>query len=255
MRAKRVARRRAAASTWQSLVRRRTAASLMSSPWVPLEANPELFSEWCASLGLDRKKYAFHDVFGLDDELLAMVPAPVEAVLFLFPCTPATEAEREHEDVAPDADLLWFKQTIGNACGTIGLLHAVANSRARAALPPGSPLAGLFDKAESLAPEERTRLIAESDALQQTHASIAAQGQSDAPAADEDVDLHFVAFVRSASGALIELDGRRSGPIVRAAHVPEDGLLSATAHFVQTHYMARDPDAVQFNLIALGPAV
>jgi len=225
------------------------------SPWVPLEANPELFSEWCAALGLDRTKYAFHDVFGLDEELLAMVPAPVEAVLFLYPLTPATEAERGHEDVAPDADLLWFKQTIGNACGTIGLLHAVANSRARAALSTGSPLATLLDKAQSLAPEARTRLIAESHALQQTHASLAAQGQSEAPAADEDVDLHFVAFVRSASGSLIELDGRRLGPIVRAAHVPEGGLLSATAHFVQTHYMARHPDAVHFNLIALGPAV
>ncbi|WFD21835.1 ubiquitinyl hydrolase 1 [Malassezia equina] len=227
----------------------------MASPWVPLEANPALFSEWCAALGLDRTKYAFHDVFGLDEELLAMVPAPVEAVLFLFPLTPATEAEREQEKAASDDHLLWFKQTIGNACGTIGLLHAVANSRARAALQAGSPLATLLDKAPSLTPEERTRVIAESHDLQQTHASLAAQGQSEAPAADEDVDLHFVAFVRSASGALIELDGRRSGPIVRATDVPEKGLLSATAHFVQSHYMARNPDAVQFNLIALGPAI
>ena len=46
--------------------------------WVPLEANPELFTAWCERLGLDTQRYAFHDVFGLDEELLAMVPQPVQ---------------------------------------------------------------------------------------------------------------------------------------------------------------------------------
>jgi len=51
----------------------------------------------------------------------------------LFPITPAYEKARKERDElvkseeAPK-DIMFFKQTIGNACGTMGILHAVANS-------------------------------------------------------------------------------------------------------------------------------
>jgi hypothetical protein len=104
----------------------------------------------------------------LFQDLLAMVPGPVIAVLLLFPITKATEEARKAEQgehaVLPWAacvlsparclaacrsdfaltfgaaeievkgqqvspSLYYMKQTIGNACGTIALLHAVANNR------------------------------------------------------------------------------------------------------------------------------
>lgn len=89
--------------------------------WVPLESNPELYTAWSQSMGLDTSKYAFVDVYGLDDDLLAMVPQPVEAVLCLFPITKENEAVMRDEDdkvehfVGPEKDgqLFWFKQTVG----------------------------------------------------------------------------------------------------------------------------------------------
>ena len=75
------------------------------------------------------------DVFGLDDELLAFVPAPVLAVILLYPLTDESEARRLEElelepatrmGSVPDS-LFYMKQTIGNACGTIALMHCLAN--------------------------------------------------------------------------------------------------------------------------------
>jgi len=85
-------------------------------------------------------------VFGLDSELLGLVPRPVAAVMLLFPITDKYEDARIEEDKkleqlqgeADNAnngansnkdDVFFVKQTIGNACGTMGLIHAICNNR------------------------------------------------------------------------------------------------------------------------------
>lgn len=91
--------------------------------------------------------------------------------------------------------------------------------------------------------------------LRSAHASTAAQGQTAAPTAEDDVDLHFVAFARSSTGALVELDGRQDGPVERVPYIERNELLSRTAHVIQQHYMAVDPDQVQFSIVALSQSV
>ena len=90
-------------------------------------------------LGLS-SELAWHDVFSLDDpSLLAFIPRPAHALLLVFPVSSAYEKTREEEDAplleytgsGPDEEVLWFKQTIGNACGLYGLIHAVCNGVTR----------------------------------------------------------------------------------------------------------------------------
>ena len=78
----------------------------------------------------------FHDVFSIDDpDLLSFIPRPAHALLLIFPVSQTYEKFRYEEDKDKDdyqgcgggEDVLWYKQTIGNACGLIGLLHGVSN--------------------------------------------------------------------------------------------------------------------------------
>ncbi len=71
-------------------------------------------------LGLSSTEFQFHDVYGTDPDLLAMVPSPVLAVLLLFPCTEASglarqeEAERiERDGQVVDPAVYFCKQTVG----------------------------------------------------------------------------------------------------------------------------------------------
>lgn len=72
---------------------------------------------------------------GFDPELLAMLPPDVEAVIFLFPITEAYEKFKDEEEAhlikleqSISPDVVFFKQTIANACGMIALLHSVASN-------------------------------------------------------------------------------------------------------------------------------
>jgi ubiquitin carboxyl-terminal hydrolase L3 len=107
--------------------------------FVPLENNPEVMTSLLHNLGLSHK-VAFQDVFSIDEpELLAFVPRPAYALLLVFPVSDTYEKFRSEEDSAKEEysgkgegeEVVWFKQTIGNACGMIGVLHAVSNGPAR----------------------------------------------------------------------------------------------------------------------------
>jgi len=118
--------------------------------WLALESNPDVVNKYIHAMGVD-EKWMFVDVIGTDPELLEMVPRPAMGVLLLFPITEkVTKAEEEErlkletEGQITDQKVWFMKQTIGNACGTIGVLHALANIYDKLSLPEDSPLQQFF---------------------------------------------------------------------------------------------------------------
>lgn len=82
---------------------------------------------------------SFHDVYSITDpDMLAFVPRPAAALLLVFPVSPSYETSRTNEDKdkaeyegrGAGEPVIWYKQTIRNACGLIGILHALSNGLA-----------------------------------------------------------------------------------------------------------------------------
>ena len=107
--------------------------------FIPLESNPDVFTELAHKLGLSTS-LVFEDVLSLDDpELLGFLPRPAFALILVFPTTDDYEKRVQDEDAKVEefrtsggaGDLVFFKQTINNACGLYAILHAVCNGEAR----------------------------------------------------------------------------------------------------------------------------
>ncbi|KAF8537772.1 ubiquitin carboxyl-terminal hydrolase, family 1 [Trichophaea hybrida] len=231
--------------------------------YLPLESNPEVFTQLIHKLGVSQD-LSFEDVYSLDDpSLLSLVPRPVFALILVFPTSEvyeqqkaASEAKREtYDGSGKDEDVVWFRQTINNACGLYGILHAVCNGGAKDFIKPDSALAKIMDVCIPLAPEERAQQLEASDDLEKAHHSAATQGDSSVPAnAEDDVDFHYVCFVKShKTGHLYEMDGRCKGPIDRGMLLSRDeDLLDENSLNIIREYIQRENGGnLNFSLMAL----
>lgn len=232
------------------------------SSWIPLESEPQVLSSWAKKAGLATRQFEFCDVFGLDPDLLALVPKPVKAVLLVFPIADTIEGARKAEDARivqeggqppVDPSLIFIKQTIPNACGTIALLHAILNTDVTIA--PKSALAKFQAECMEQTPEERGKLLEQTKIFADIHEQAAQGGQSAIPKNNE-TDLHYVVFVlapapETGEQRVIELDGRRPVPVDRGVCPPE-GLLNAVAKIVKEKYIIFS-SSLQFSMIALAP--
>jgi len=210
----------------------------------------------------------FGDIYGLDDELLAMVPQPVKAVILLFPLKGDFKEKRDAryaqklQEVGQghvDPTVIWIKQTIGNACGTMAMLHALANSPVE--FEPESPIAQFIDLCKAKTPLERAKLLENTTLFKSIHAETAVTGQT-APPKDLNVDLHFTCFVEAPDASvrtstrggytkrLIELDGSRDGPM---DHGYVDDFLKGVAKVVKEDFIGNS-ESLEFTMMYLGPS-
>lgn len=120
-----------------------------------------------------------------------------------------------------------------------------------------SDLQNLIKDAIPLAPLERADLLYNSQALESAHQSAASQGQSNAPDATDDIDLHFVCFIKDEKNNLWELDGRRKGPLNRGQLSEDEDVLSEKAlDLGPRKFLARELEngELRFSLITLAPS-
>jgi hypothetical protein len=74
-------------------------------------------------------------MFSLDDEMLTFVPQPCLAVILLFPYEEMQKFKAEEraaieqggQTISPK--VFYMKQLIGNACGTVAVMHALGNNQ------------------------------------------------------------------------------------------------------------------------------
>ena len=118
--------------------------------YIPLQSNPEVFTQLIHNLGVS-KSHRFVDVLSIEDpDLLVLVPRPVLALILVFPTSYVDEKQKNEEeewfaDNAGSGDreqVMWFKQSVNNACGLYGVLHAISIGDARAAIC--EPLLSLY---------------------------------------------------------------------------------------------------------------
>ena len=183
--------------------------------WPPLESNPEIFTDYMRQCGLP-SAWAFGEIYGFDEDLLAFVPQPVLAVIVNAEFLKKAE-DRVRGDLAV-ASQYYMKQTnvLDNACGVIACIHAVLNNigDGKIALSEGSKLSNYLNQTKDVTPAERATILENFTDFQQVHKGYAAQGQSNQAAEQSQVKHHFTAFVINANGQLIELDGCKQGPLV-----------------------------------------
>ncbi|XP_010766601.1 ubiquitin carboxyl-terminal hydrolase isozyme L1 isoform X2 [Notothenia coriiceps] len=194
------------------------------------------------------ENWRFVDVLGLESEQLSAVPKPCCAMMLLFPLTQQHESFRKQQTdkVADSSEVYFLKQTAVNSCGTIALLHAVANNKSKLTFESDSALKKFLDETANMSADDRAKHLEKNQAIYEAHNEVAVQGQC-RPEADK-VNFHFIAFV-NANGQLHEFDGRMNGPVKHGD--TKDGSFITDASKVCRGFMEREQGEVRFSAVAL----
>lgn len=227
--------------------------------FIPLENNPEVFTELVHHLGVS-EKLSFHDVYSISEpDLLAFVPRPCHALIFISPGdvyyrVHGRDEPREikYDGSGNEEPVVWFKQTIGNACGLIALLHSVTNGSACEYINPDSILDNILKEGLPLKPQARADVLYNSTELEKVYMAAAVQGDSAAPPAEDHVGYHFLSFVKGRDGHLYELEGSFNGPVDLGELSEEDDCLSPKALEIGVgRYVEKAEGNMEFSIIAL----
>ncbi|GJN02163.1 hypothetical protein PR202_ga19487 [Eleusine coracana subsp. coracana] len=219
----------------------------------------------------------FCDVYGLDDEMLAMVPQPVLAVLLLYPQDRIKESQASTASSVvtkePGKNVYFTKQTVGNACGTVGIIHALGNAASRIKLGQGSYFDRFYKQTADMDPTQisRAACLEEDQEMENAHSVAVTAGDTEygyllfvvisvdhlslsifTMQAKDGVIEHYVCF-SCVDGELYELDGGKSQPIYHGPSSP-DNFLQDAAKVIKAR-VAEYSHSNNFNVMALSSRI
>lgn len=235
--------------------------------WFPLESNPDALNHYISKLGFNTSLYSFVDVYAIDDECLLYFPPGCLGLVMLYPITEVQEEYRklESQEMMKDNDTnnysnshKWFiKQRIGNACGTIGILHTLGNLPQpiqEMTIQPSSWLHKFYHQTpKSMSPIDKATILESDDDIEKHHdesTSDTRLNQTSRGDIDDKVETHFVSIV-NVENEVYEFDGRKEGPVCHGTTSGETFLLDGVK--VVRKFMERDPEEVRFTILALVP--
>lgn len=238
--------------------------------FVPLENNPTVFDELIHSLGVS-DALSFYDIWSIDSaEALTHIPRPANALIFICPSSvyfarrasdfpPGASKEEQlpdYEGYGEKEPVIWYKQTIGHACGLIALLHSI-NGVPSSFISEESVMSNLLKTVTPLRVKERAQVLYDSPELERLHAQVAQQGDTVAPRAEEPNNFHYICFVKGKDGNLWELEGGWNEPLCRGKLdegmdvLSESALDAGIRPFINA---AEKGGEMGFSIIALAPA-
>ncbi|XP_026751529.1 ubiquitin carboxyl-terminal hydrolase-like [Galleria mellonella] len=218
---------------------------------LPMESNPDTMNKYLLKLGVS-DQWRMVDVIGLEGDALGWVPRPVLAVILLFPLSETYEQLRRQEESnlvnkEIPKDVFHLRQVLSNVCGTIALVHSVANNIHRIDLKDGL-LKKYLSEAEGLDAAAKGALLENSTAILNAYKEIVHTESAVTEDSNEMPSNHFVTFIHK-DGTLFELDGCKSFPINHGPTTSETLLEDAAK--VCREFIAREPNNLGFNVVAL----
>lgn len=180
--------------------------------WIPMESNPQSMNSFLAKVGV-KPHIQVVDVFGFEDELLAMIEGKVEGLLLCYSIRNAPKSEIDEE---AKKELYFMKQTISNACATIAFIHLLANKCNEDDWEPNSSLLEFISQSNRLQPEDKAGKFENCESIATAHEEVSHEGQTEAPPASSPVEYHFISIINH-KNKLYEMDGRKLGPINHGA--------------------------------------
>ena len=213
----------------------------------PLSNDPEVMLGYINSLGFELKDAQLSEVFSFDDEMLDFVPKPVYGVIFLYPIDDSDgvlESRHLHDKVYNGEKPFYTHQTVGNACGTIALIHVLMNNLDHVTVKDGSCASKLVRDLPHDDPDGAAKLIEADEELLEAHEDFATNDDAEIP---ECVMNHFIAFIEF-NGDLWELDGRKDNAI---NHGKCSDLLKDSISVVKTDFLPHLTNSNEISMTVL----